>query len=374
MKAFLLFVWSFIVIASTIVTTLSVLSSYIPPHYLWGLCFLNYALPFFLAFEILLAIPLIFVKEKFWWWLVGIIVGLYGMSNNLSWGSSKKDQTANYSILTYNIRLFDYYSWLNENTGDNYQERSDNGATLDKILHLLEEQNTDFICFQEFFNQSKGDYQTVKKIQNLGYEHVHVAYSFENAGNHFGIATFSKYPILEKSEKFFGENTLNNGVLVTDVLAGSDTLRIINLHFESFKLGKKDYSHINAMADTSVISIWNKPTKAMLKKIQKAFENRVRQVDYVCDLIESSPYPVVLCGDFNELPHSNLYRRISWRLKDSFKEVGQGWGKTFIGKIPALRIDYAFHSESLTPIHHEIIQDELSDHYPVLFHFKKIEK
>ena len=371
MKGFFLFIWSSIVISSVVITGLSLLASYIPPQYFWGLCFLNYALPFLFAFNVILIIVCIFVKEKIWWLVVGLLIGLFGLSNNISWKSSLKDQTSNYTLLSYNVRLFDFYNWMEGNSWDDWKERTDNGAILKSIYELLESQNTDFICFQEYFNQKKGDYTTEKTLKNKGYLYRHIAYSFENGGDKFGIATFSKFPIINKSDKFFGNN---NGVLISDVVNGKDTIRIFNLHLQSFKFGKKDYQHLNTLSDTTLTNIWTKPTKSMLKRIKIAFDKRSEQISYVAEIIDSSIYPIVLCGDFNELPHSYLYGKISRRLNDSFKEVGSGLGKTLVSGIPGLRIDYVFHSPELKAIQQEVIQQELSDHYPVLFHFKKVEK
>ena len=53
--------------------------------------------------------------------------------------------------------------------------------------------------------------------------------------------------------------------------------------------------------------------------------------------------PLILCGDFNALPHSLVYRRITKRLKDTQSIlVGHKPYRTFFGRYPLGQIDYVF--------------------------------
>ena len=206
----------------------------------------------------------------------------------------------------------------------------------------------------------------------MGYKHRHVAYSRTAKFNQYGIATFSKYPIIHRADTFFTQKNFNNGVLTTDVRAGQDTFRIINVHLESFKLGRKDYLYLNQLSDSALVSVQKQPTKDLIKKIKMASAARAKQLDYLLRLIETSPHKVLLCGDFNELPNSYLYRQIAGVLDDSFMEAGLGLGSTLPSRLPGLRIDYVFHSEGIRAVSHNVVDVALSDHYPVLFKFKNL--
>jgi endonuclease/exonuclease/phosphatase family metal-dependent hydrolase len=81
--------------------------------------------------------------------------------------------------------------------------------------------------------------------------------------------------------------------------------------------------------------------------------------------IEKSPYPVIVCGDFNDSPISYCYQSFSDQLIDSFKEAGNGIGSSYAGTMPSYRIDYVFHSDEFKAIRYNTIKDKLSDHYPV---------
>jgi endonuclease/exonuclease/phosphatase family metal-dependent hydrolase len=374
MKRFFKYIWKWLVILVLTYTIISVISSFIPPKFFWGLYFLSYSVPFVVGINLCMFLFYFLFKKHFWLIALSTAVAFFGVSNNWSWKSDANDGTANYSVLTYNVRLFDLYNWLEGQHWDVWKPRTDNGATLDSLYSTITGADADFICFQEFYNQKKGDYETAKHFKDHGYKYAHIAYSYGQGVNQYGIATFSKYPIVHKEVKYFKGNKLRSGPQITDVKITGDTLRIINVHLQSFKLGKSDYEYLNSLSDSSLKKIDSKPTKELVKKIKLAFEKRSKQLDQLLDIIDESPHPVLLCGDFNELPNSYLYRAISNHLTDGFKEVGSGFGATLAGNIPALRIDYTFHSPEIQGVSHKVIQRKLSDHYPVLFEFKTVGK
>ena len=81
---------------------------------------------------------------------------------------------------------------------------------------------------------------------------------------------------------------------------------------------------------------------------------------------KSSPYPVIISGDFNDVPQSYVYRMIDKEYKDAFTEGGTGLMQTFISRFIGLRIDFTFTSESVKVLEHKILKTAISDHYPVV--------
>ncbi len=79
-------------------------------------------------------------------------------------------------------------------------------------------------------------------------------------------------------------------------------------------------------------------------------------------MVDSSPYPVLVTGDFNDTPASYSYRMMTKRLHDSFREAGNGFGATFRGILGVLRIDYVFYDDSFRCVRFRTLEDRLSDH------------
>jgi len=98
--------------------------------------------------------------------------------------------------------------------------------------------------------------------------------------------------------------------------------------------------------------------------VKNAFHLRAEQVEMVAQHIEKSPYPVVLAGDFNDIPASWSYHQLTQHLNDAFKS-GKGYGQTYIGSIPGFRIDYIMHSDEFSPYNFTTGDVEYSDHYPI---------
>jgi endonuclease/exonuclease/phosphatase family metal-dependent hydrolase len=67
----------------------------------------------------------------------------------------------------------------------------------------------------------------------------------------------------------------------------------------------------------------------------------------------------------NDTPFSYAYHTLSYGLKDSFSERGSGFGITYNGPIPGLRIDYILTSPQINIHSHDVLSSTLSDHYPV---------
>ena len=149
-----------------------------------------------------------------------------------------------------------------------------------------------------------------------------------------------------------------------------DTVRIYNMHLQSIAFGATDYQYMDDLEK-------NKQTediehsKSIGKRLKKAFIKRARQADLISESIAASPYPVIVCGDFNDTPASYTYHRIAGNLKDAFVESGNGFGKSYVGKFPSFRIDYILHSKQFKAFDFKTIHEELSDHYPVVTYLEK---
>ena len=108
--------------------------------------------------------------------------------------------------------------------------------------------------------------------------------------------------------------------------------------------------------------------------LMEGFASRALQVDRVRRHMETSPYPVIVAGDFNDTPVSYTYRRMRRGLKDAFVEAGYGAGFTYRGKYPPNRIDYVLYGEGIECTDFDIIKVKYSDHYPVIAYFRRAER
>ena len=74
--------------------------------------------------------------------------------------------------------------------------------------------------------------------------------------------------------------------------------------------------------------------------------------------------PIIVCGDFNDVPYSYVYNTMLGDKVDGFTECGSGFMYTFRGK-KAVRIDYIFHDKGMEGLTYYKRELSYSDHYPV---------
>lgn len=331
-------------------------ATYISPNTFWPIAF------FGLAYPGILVVNLLFVG---WWlWkksrkraLISVITILIGFTHLLNFfqisfgGSADNENNPQLKVLSYNVRLFDLYDW------------SENTSTRNKIFSFLEGENPDIICFQEFYRTDRDGYfeTTDTLVTFLKAKHVHEKSRYIKKGKqHFGIATFSAYPIINKGEIDF-EGDIVNRCIYSDIKIDDDTIRVYNAHLASIKFGAEDYEFIENPQDQSL----TRGSRKIGGRLKRAFKKRAIQTEKVVAHIATSPYPVVVCGDFNDTPISYCYRQFNSALTDAFKQSSNGIGNTYVGAFPSFRIDYIFHSPELHSYQFQTHSEQLSDHYPI---------
>jgi endonuclease/exonuclease/phosphatase family metal-dependent hydrolase len=85
--------------------------------------------------------------------------------------------------------------------------------------------------------------------------------------------------------------------------------------------------------------------------------------------------PVIVAGDFNAIPRSRVYRRLSSHLRDAQAAPPAARPRpTYPGRAPLLRVDHVFVSRSIEVLRAETIRTRLartaSDHLPLLIEFR----
>jgi len=332
------------------------LSTHISPNTIPYLSFLGLAYP--VLIWTLAGFSFLWLFTRFKYFLFNVLIFLIGFnhfSDFYSFNNSTSIHSGNaLKILSYNVKIFNAYGKKNK------------FKTRDNILNFIKKEDADIYCFQEFYHQqspskfkTRDTMLTVLKTKNY-----HERYTHEMTGKQFfGLATFTSYPILNKGRVAF-QNDKKNYCIYTDILKETDTIRIFNAHIGSIRLSGDDLTVFENIKNES-IDKKEKQIKGIVGRLKIAFEKRAIQIEKIMFEVKNSPYPTILCGDFNDTPVSYCYKQITNQLKDAFIETANGTGKTYIGKIPSNRIDYIFHSETLIPYEFKVHNVDFSDHKPI---------
>lgn len=346
---------------------LSYLASYISPATAWFMAFPGLVYPILLCINLGFIVYWLVVAGGFVYVpMIAVALGFNHISNIIQVDFSKqkyplkeapvlkKDAVGAIKIMSYNVRLFDLYNWT--------MSQESRG----QMFGLLQQENNDIVCFQEFYSEDDSDIQnadTLFKLQKSYDSHVVYTKTLRKT-DHWGIATFSRFPIVRKEVLKFARGT-NNICIFSDIKINDDTIRVYNAHLASVHFNKSDYKYIENLKDEKETSGDIIGALKIFTRLKEAFIKRSQQADIVAEHIKNCPYPVIVCGDFNDTPSSYTYHTISDNMKDAFVESGNGLGSTYYGLFPSFRIDYIFHDKRFTSDDFRIIRKKYSDHYPI---------
>ena len=236
------------------------------------------------------------------------------------------------------------------------------------ILTFIRNENAEIVCLQEFFTLTETAFaeDSIKiKLSANPYTHIHYTNSITDKRG-FGIATFSRYPIINKGVIAFPDSP--NVSIYSDIKIGNDTVRIYNCHLQSTRLEKEKYNFLDSLLLNYNSKHFNE-IKNISSRLKYAYIKRAHQVDVLNKHIQSSPIPVILCGDFNDTPVSYSYYKLRGKMKDAYLESGLGIGNTYFGNFPSFRIDFIMHSKSLAASNFQTRRVRLSDHFPIECNF-----
>lgn len=240
-------------------------------------------------------------------------------------------------IATYNVFMFN---------------RETSGFIAQDILAEMRRQNVDVLCMQEYSDVS-GD----KKNSDSYKEY----FPYMRFGRD-DMVIYSRYPIKD-SKKILFEDT-NNSAMWADIDVKGDKVRVFNVHLETTGINGTQH-RIRGMQAKGYEIDDSKILQTIFGNYMLGIMFRSTQANLIADEVRTSENPVILCGDFNDVPYSYVYNTMLGNMVDGFKECGSGWAQTYrLGHKP-VRIDYIFHDEVMKGLSYYKSELTYSDHYPI---------
>lgn len=281
---------------------------------------------------------------------------------------SKEEVRTDLKVMTYNVLGFSKESEVPDMT------------TAQLVARLADSARVDILCMQEFKYTEKNITTFADEAPRLKY-HV-----FHNMDKHItnnsgqGIVIMSAYPIVRHDIVDCDSTFMRS--LWADVRIGTDTVRVVANHLQSTSITKEDRAHTltpQIVAD----SMREERLSELAGRLAKNYAIRANQADSLAQFVAASPYPTIVCGDFNDTPISYVYHRVAKNMTDSFVLREEGKNATFDGFLNIFRIDYIFVGEGAQPdkkrkkddideagglIPRTYISPDVhySDHYPVI--------
>ena len=337
---------------------MAILFMHVPPKFFWPAAFIALSLPAALILNLLFL--LIWTLRKSPKALLPFMLMLLtwdyharGMALNFPQArQAAPESPGQIRVLSYNVRIFNTYAHLQDK----------NQTSSKEMIRWVAQHPADVFCLQEFYNhQQSRVYNSISKIGRHQNRHSFISRTLVNqAGAEFGLAIFSRYPMVRKGTIQFGKLTQNHAMFA-DLKIKDDTIRVYNFHFQSMSIEEKEI--LDTYRDQDNLK---RQGRNLLRRLKRGFVKRSDQVGLLLDHIQASPYPVIMCGDLNDLPYSYTYQRLSEDFNNAFREKGLGLGASYNGRIPFIRIDNQFCSPAFEVVDFTLHDTILwSDHFPI---------
>lgn len=218
---------------------------------------------------------------------------------------------------------------------------ADNFRLNPQILHefsdLVHDQDADIICLQERPHNNLLRWDSIKAAFK------DYPYTLRNSREDevLNLAVISRYPLVGMTERYYPKSY--NKQLFTDVIMGSDTIRLFNVHLQT----------------TGLTDNRKRPRHAVRQFFNQAVL-RNQQADDLVSGVQHSPYPVIVAGDFNDTRSGYAYRRLRSYLRDANPHL------SFTGSYQRFhslyKIDHILCNSTFAPTNYILIPNSWSDH------------
>ena len=297
----------------------------IPPLLLIQLLFLIYWLwrkPFFALFSV-----------------CSLLLGYRFIDSTISFHFLKTEPCGNLRVLSINAKTF----------GGMDKNHQGEKQICTRMVKQFIESGADVICVQEMFdNPRSASFNVVERLRKAGYRYIWFSRSGTMRwGASVGMAILSRYPILSRSIIRRVEGS-NNQIIRAKIDVDGQHLVLINMHLQSIFLTGEDLG--SEKSDKGIFSRFT----GIARKMRVAYQARTRQIDLLLASTLDEDLPVLICGDMNDTPYSNAYLRLRDSFSNAFEEKGAGFGITYNGNLPFLRIDHQFYNSKLRPVRFEV--------------------
>ncbi|MFT5848802.1 MAG: endonuclease/exonuclease/phosphatase family metal-dependent hydrolase [Psychroserpens sp.] len=311
---------------------LSYVLPYVEPRKFAFLSVLSLAVPFLIIVNILFVVYwLLKVKKQLVLSLLILVLGYNYVFSLYKFTASKNvDDSENISVMNYNVRLFNLFDWI------------DNPNLKEDMSTFLVNNNPDILCMQE--------YRPDEKINLKAYPYKYIKLSGKKIKN--GQAIYTKFPIINSGSIEFPDTS--NNAIFADIVKNQDTIRVYNLHLESSRI------------DPNAEEFSKENSQHLFKRVGSTFEKQQSQAEQFLAHRNKCTFKTIISGDFNNTAYSYIYNEIKGDMKDTFKQAGNGFGRTFDFKFFPVRIDFVLVDDAFEINAFKTFDVMYSDHYPVM--------
>lgn len=261
------------------------------------------------------------------------------------------------------IRVASYNTWGWGTSSEITATDEEKANMRHKILEYLSEIGADVVCLQE----SGYNWDVLHYIDSLIVPQMPYHDTIMTGSNHSQVMLFSRFPIVRKEVIKYETKGNISGAFTLNV--NGRNVIVVNNHLEtnSFSTDEKE-NFSDVIRGNQGRKAMAKESKFIVSKLTEQAKIRAPQADAVASFIRMhANTPLIVCGDFNDIPLSYTHNTIAEGLTDCFVATGTGLGFSYHKNSMRVRIDNIMCSEHFTPYNCRIDDSiDASDHYPII--------
>lgn len=279
----------------------------------------------------------------------------------LSWPGKQSDDGKKFTVMTYNM----VHGWDMENESGGLGRN----RTIDYIINC----NADIVCLQEAGTLSEADVPLFSKEQQAD---MRKAYPYRAGNNTSDTKVISKYPVEMISASQYLEGTFDKRPYTFyKVKIAGEELTLVNVHLMSFLLSKDERDVLTEIKSVRGAKNSYHEMKGDIRyKLSNGFRERATEAKLLREALNKIKGPLIVCGDFNDVPESYVYRIIRGDdMRDAYVETGFGPLVTYNQHAFWFHLDQILYRGPLLALDVEKGKTRLSDHYPLTATFELTE-
>lgn len=337
-----------------ILTLLSAFGGRINPEYLTFPSALTLALPYFAIATILVTLAWL-CAGRWFTAAIGVLVLVAAwqpISTAMPFHTSKEAENPDrtFKLLTYNI----LHTWDQQNPDMQKGNRA---------LHYVLDSGADLVGLQELVDIN--DPREVKKFDSQLRDSLLKAYPYRAGNSESDLMVMSKYPVRLINDSYTHA--------IYEVSMPWGKLKWINVHLISFNLTDEERDVMKEMMSVKDTEEGLKEMKGSIReKLKTGFRKRAECARKVREWIEETPGPLIVSGDFNDVPESYTYRILRGDdLADAYAETSFGPLITYNRHAFWFHLDQIlYRPDPLRALSVKKGHIKSSDHYPLLVEFE----
>lgn len=256
-----------------------------------------------------------------------------------------------------------------------FQDLRQPGVVPNRSLQWILDADADIVGMAEIYGFAHVARATMTETQLDSLDRMYPYISTD--GTH-DVQLMSKYPfteevlpVLEIYDEVIDKTYWFRGYGLYKLRIRGLELNVMMVHLPSFQLNEEERDIIT---DVKGIGSAKRSLKefrgSVREKMEDGFRLRALITERILEILKDIKEPVIVCGDFNDVPGSWCYREfLKSGLRDAYTETSFGYIPTYNLHLMYFHIDQMLYKGNLRPLYVKRSKMDASDHYPLIAEF-----